>query len=341
MTVRAESTPPVLAGLPRPTGPSPLELAPDVPEQAPILDNIYYLTKPVTVDSWQTEDASSIRTHSFQRLQLSGRRHSLLHTDPAIADPDNSLVIANISGWTETIHGPILRKTHAALSHELPDVTVDTHATYGTDGTLGRPYIRELAHLSLERMAQKTFEVFVPFYAGKQVVIAATSLSSGVWSHIEALNDEAGQPIEIVDRFLYEPFLVTPDHAGLPMFAKFGGHILLNTVDELVHHTAPKEIPTVLYDMVRSRSRVADWPAIGRQGLALRRGIPTEKVSALATHHPTVLQGDKDCLRDDAIVGNPDFILKAVLKKGHAMGLNPQKRARAIAKSIRESQPAT
>lgn len=289
---------------------------------------------PIVLESWQTQDGADVRSHRLLHLALPGQRHRLIHT-AAEGDRDSDLVIANLPGWTETLGGFVLRKTHARLSHELPDANIDTHATYGTDGTLSRANPLIITKLSLENAAQKTFNAFLPLYDNKRLVLVATSMGAAILARMEEINQSEGSPLDIVGRILYEPCLVLPEHAGARMFSRLAIHLTLNTLDEIAHQSSPRDALSFIGDGVHSLPPVTDLPVIWRLGWSLLGGTRPELLNSLAERHPTIIQGKNDVLREPAFEGHPDVVTKLLQSKGHCMSNNSTKRALAVAKAVR------
>ena len=289
---------------------------------------------PIVLDSWQTQDGADVRSHRLLHLDLPGQRHRLLHTGTE-GGRDSDLVIANLPGWTETLSGFVLRKTHARLSHELPDAIIDTHATYGTDGTLSHANPLVITKQSLENAAQKTFNAFLPLYDDKRLVLVATSMGAAILARMEEINQSEGSPLDIVGRILYEPCLVLPEHAGVRMFSRLAIHLTINTLDEIVHQSSPRAALSFIEDGVHSLPPFTDLPVIWRLGWSLLGWTRPELLNSLAERHPTVIQGKHDVLREPAFEGHPDVVIKLLQGKGHCMSNNSTKRALAIAKAVR------
>lgn len=312
------------------------------PESAAVLPPADF--QPEVLASWHSVTDGIVKIHEAQRIGLAGRRHhQMLHTEASSANPA-ALVVANLPGWTETINGTILRQTQQYLSHQLPEAVIDTHATYGTDSTLPRRALRSLGGHTLDLAAQETFNVLAPLYDGRRLVIVATSMSAAILARMDEINDAEGQPIDIVGRVLYEPCLVSSWQARLHMFTHLPGHLLLGAVAEVVQQSSPRQAAHFIYDNYHSLPPASDLAVISRLGLSLLGGTSKELLAKLAARGPYDIQGREDCLREsifenflqEVTFARSHELLKLVDGKGHCMGGEAAKRARAIAKAIRQ-----
>lgn len=111
----------------------------------------------------------------------------MLHTD-AEGSESEALAIALMPGWTETIGGAILKATHAGLSHRFPAASVDTHATYGTDGTLPHYNPLEIGRQTVELAAHEIIAAYERLHGSGRVEPAATSFGAGGLDHEQAIN---------------------------------------------------------------------------------------------------------------------------------------------------------
>jgi hypothetical protein len=203
MTIAPECAPPVNLVLPRQSSFRErfhLTSVPDIEPPTPSLN-------PVILNSWQTQVGTDLRDHQLQRLTLPRRHHLMLHTDAADSQA-NDLAIALLPGWTETIHGKNLEDTHAGLSHQLPEASIDTHATYGTDGTLPHYNPFELGKQTVEYATHKTLDVFERLYEGGRAELEATALGAAVLARIELLNRFDGtlyqhDPLEVGEQAIH------------------------------------------------------------------------------------------------------------------------------------------
>lgn len=286
------------------------------------------------LDSWHTNIGGAVQYHEAQRLALPGRHHQMLHTESASGDSD-AIVVANLPGWTETINGKVLRQTQAYLSHQLPEFAIDTHATYGTDSTLPRQALHYLGGHTLDLAAQETFNVLAPLYDGKRIVVVATSMSAAILARMDKINDDQGQPINIIGRVLYEPCLVSSKRARLHMFTHLPGHLVLGVVDEITRQNSPHDAARLIYDNLHSLPPGRDLAVIARLGLSLLGGTSRELLDILAVRNAYLIQSERDPVRGHGYENRSNGVVEILKDRSHCMAGESAERAAAIGRAIR------
>lgn len=296
------------------------------PEEAAAISNTEYL------GHWDTYRDGERFRHFVQAVQLPSRRHQRLLTAAYNASQPGTLHLANLEGWTESIHGDIAHETQAELAELNPDIDISTEATYGMDGSTRAPH-RPWKRITYNEMARETFSMLQFSYGNTPLVLSACSMSAGVVARIERLNQAAKSPLNIVGRIMYEPCLTSPENSGLPMALEFGWH--MRTDSKRVRRETPRnQRPGLFFDVLHSGPRLGDWPNVLQHGIAILGGTPHEDQRALDRTCPIDIRGSEDCLTSRRLPGLESAVVKEIEGAGHAMGAIAVERAVAITEGL-------
>jgi len=297
-----------------------------------------YMGERVVMDYWTSKVVGQpVRRHQEQLIHLPGRSHPLLHTD-AIAGGD--LTVVHLLGWTESIHSQLTKDTHQALSHEIPYASLDTLASYGNDGSLPDRSFRSIRRSDIKRAGKRILEMAYDQYEGRRVILVGTSMGLPVSFALLHQNILEGYPLNVVAVAGDEGAVVTPKEARKKMAFSLLPHLGKSATHELVFRTAKDELAKSLKCLRRSKPNLHDLPVLIRQAQSLMEGTSKEVIDVVTEAYADrifLTQGERDPLREPYLEARPGVNTKIIPGKGHAMAMNPYKRAHGIGSMVRRS----